>query len=57
MQAVIGAGAAGLVAARELQKENHRVTVFEQSDRCGGVWIYTDDIESEDLTGLNPTTS
>ena len=50
-QAVIGAGAAGLVAARELQKERHKVTVFEQGDRCGGVWVYTDETEHEDLTG------
>ena len=39
------------MAARELLKERHRVTVFEQSDRCGGVWVYTDEKEQEDLTG------
>ena len=34
-QAVIGAGAAGLVAARELIREGHAVTVFEQvPDGC-----------------------
>lgn len=30
VQAVTGAGAAGLVAARELVREGHRVTVFEK---------------------------
>ena len=38
LQAVIGAGAAGLVAVKELRREGHRVTVFEQSDDIGGVW-------------------
>ena len=52
-QAVIGAGAAGLVAARELRKEGHRVVVFEQQHRVGGVWVYDDAIEEDDLLGLN----
>ncbi|KAM0824248.1 hypothetical protein ACQ4PT_070334 [Festuca glaucescens] len=38
--AVVGAGAAGLVAARELLREGHAVTVFERSDRVGGTWAY-----------------
>jgi NAD(P)-binding Rossmann-like domain len=42
MQAVIGAGAAGLVAVKELRREGHRVTVFEQSDDIGGVWRCVD---------------
>ncbi|HAD35699.1 MAG TPA: hypothetical protein DCF72_01990, partial [Gammaproteobacteria bacterium] len=33
--AVIGAGAAGLVAASELSKSGHEVSVFEQSSRVG----------------------
>lgn len=45
LQAVIGAGAAGLVAAKELAAEGHRVTVFEQGDDVGGVWKYTPDVE------------
>lgn len=40
-----------MVAARELQRENHAVTVFEQSERSGGVWVYSDEVEAEDLTG------
>jgi monoamine oxidase len=33
---VIGAGAAGLMAARELGRAGKRVTVLEARDRCGG---------------------
>jgi cation diffusion facilitator CzcD-associated flavoprotein CzcO len=53
MQAVVGAGAAGLVTARELQHEGHIVTVFEQDSKLGGVWNYSEDVES-DLLGLDP---
>lgn len=51
--AVVGGGAAGLIACRELLREGHKVTVFEKSDTLGGVWLYTDDID-EDKLGLNP---
>ena len=37
--AVIGAGAAGLAAARELALLGHRVTVFEKHKRPGGLMI------------------
>src|SRR5882757_5676356 len=33
---VVGAGAAGLVAARELARAGKRVTIVEAQDRCGG---------------------
>jgi monoamine oxidase len=33
---VIGAGAAGLMTARELAREGKRVTIVEARDRCGG---------------------
>ncbi|XP_031254862.1 flavin-containing monooxygenase FMO GS-OX-like 4 [Pistacia vera] len=51
--AVIGAGAAGLVAARELRREGHKVVVLEKNDQIGGTWIYTDRVESDPL-GLDP---
>lgn len=49
--AVIGCGAAGLVAARELLREGHRVSVFEQRDTVGGMWVYDPEIET-DLLGI-----
>ena len=36
--AVIGAGMAGLVAAKELRDEGHDVVVFERTEGPGGVW-------------------
>ncbi|KAI9076498.1 hypothetical protein K1719_041484 [Acacia pycnantha] len=51
--AVIGAGAGGLVAARELRREGHRVVVFERGDQVGGTWIYNPKVESDPL-GTNP---
>ncbi|KAH9313938.1 hypothetical protein KI387_022565 [Taxus chinensis] len=51
--AVIGAGAAGLVAARELHREGHQIVVFEQSDNVGGTWVYDPHVESDPL-GLEP---
>lgn len=36
--AVIGAGMAGLVAAKELKEEGHDVVVFERTEGWGGVW-------------------
>ncbi len=53
---MIGAGAAGLVAARELRKEGHTVTVFEQTDTVGGVWRYDPNTEDDEL-GVNPRRS
>ncbi|GMJ09274.1 hypothetical protein like AT1G62620 [Hibiscus trionum] len=51
--AVIGAGTAGLLTARELQREGHRVTVFEKADKVGGTWLYNSRVES-DLLGVDP---
>ena len=47
--AVVGAGAAGLAAARELKAEGHAVVVFEQAREVGGVWVYDPRVESDPL--------
>lgn len=38
--AVIGSGPAGLAAADQLNQRGHSVTVFERSDRVGGLLMY-----------------
>lgn len=38
--AVIGSGPAGLAAADTLNKRGHNITVFERSDRAGGLLMY-----------------
>lgn len=40
--AVIGAGAAGLAAARQLRLEGLEPVLFEQAEEEGGVWVYSD---------------
>ncbi|KAK9148066.1 hypothetical protein Scep_006823 [Stephania cephalantha] len=54
--AVIGAGASGLVAARELRREDHQVVVFERNNRVGGTWVYDSRTESDPL-GRDPSRS
>uniref|UniRef100_A0A7N0TN90 Flavin-containing monooxygenase n=1 Tax=Kalanchoe fedtschenkoi TaxID=63787 RepID=A0A7N0TN90_KALFE len=44
---VIGAGPSGLVAARELRRELHKVVVMEQSHDIGGQWLYSSDTRDE----------
>ena len=46
--AVVGAGVSGLVAARELQRAGHTVSVFEAGDYAGG---HTNTVEVESETG------
>ncbi|KAI7746876.1 hypothetical protein M8C21_018037 [Ambrosia artemisiifolia] len=52
--AVIGAGVSGLVTARELLRQNHRVTVFEKSNQIGGTWVYNDQVEVDNCLDLDP---
>lgn len=42
--AVIGAGAAGIVSAKNAHKDGHNVTVYEQTGEIGGIWVYTDEV-------------
>ncbi|KAJ1421844.1 Flavin monooxygenase FMO [Sesbania bispinosa] len=51
---VIGAGPSGVVAARELRKEGHKVVVLEQNHDIGGQWLYDPNVEGEDPLGRNP---
>ncbi|XP_047062090.1 flavin-containing monooxygenase FMO GS-OX5-like [Lolium rigidum] len=48
--AVIGAGAAGLVAARELRREGHAPVVFERATGVGGTWLYDPSASSDPLS-------
>lgn len=48
--AVIGAGAAGLVTARQLKRVGLSPVVFEAEPALGGTWTYTDDVESDPLS-------
>lgn len=38
--AIIGSGPSGLAAAEQLNRRGHKVTVFERSDRLGGLLMY-----------------
>lgn len=53
---VIGAGAAGLCAIKHGNDYGCDVTAFEQSDKIGGTWFYTDKV-GIDEHGLNIHTS
>ena len=45
--AVIGAGPAGLVSARECVRKGCDVVVFEKGSSVGGVWVYSDETEAD----------
>lgn len=42
--AVIGAGPSGLVSAKYSIEHGYNVTVFEQVEELGGLWVYTDEV-------------
>ena len=54
--AVIGAGTAGLCAAKHAIQNGFDVTVFERANQVGGTWVYTDNI-GMDKFGLQVHTS
>ena len=37
---IIGAGAAGICAARRCTEAGYNVIVFEQTSQVGGTWVY-----------------
>jgi hypothetical protein len=51
--AVIGAGPAGLVSAREVIRHGCDVVVFEAADQIGGAWVYEERVEDDPL-GQSP---
>lgn len=54
--AIIGAGVAGLAATRRGIEFGCEVTVFEQTDKVGGTWNFTEEI-GKDKNGLDIHTS
>lgn len=50
--AVVGAGLAGLCAAKYAKSCGHLVTVFEQCAELGGTWVYRE-ATGVDEYGLN----
>uniref|UniRef100_A0A182W8C4 Flavin-containing monooxygenase n=1 Tax=Anopheles minimus TaxID=112268 RepID=A0A182W8C4_9DIPT len=53
---IVGAGMAGLAAARRVLEVGGEVTIFERMDQIGGTWIYTDEV-GVDRYGLPVHTS
>ena len=51
--AIIGAGVAGLAAARELRREGIEVVIFEMTDHLGGKWKYDPRTDSDPI-GVDP---
>lgn len=45
--AVFGAGAAGLASAKNALEKGHSVVVYEKTEALGGVWWYTDKINTD----------
>jgi cation diffusion facilitator CzcD-associated flavoprotein CzcO len=50
---VIGAGTFGLISIKHIKESSELVgTVFEQTDRVGGLWHYLEDPKGKDVNGL-----
>lgn len=54
--AIIGAGTAGLCAAKHALTAGCQVTVFELAQQVGGTWVYSDKIGIDEY-GLDVHTS
>lgn len=52
--AIIGAGCAGLCSARHCLDNGFQVTVYEQTENIGGIWVYTDQTDSRDDYRVHP---
>jgi len=52
--AIIGAGASGLVAMKELLEVGHRVITFEQSQEIGGLWSLRHEVKGMDKEYVFP---
>lgn len=53
---IIGAGTAGLCAAKTAIQNGLDVTVFELSKQVGGTWVYSDQVGKDEF-GLDVHTS
>ena len=53
--AIVGAGAAGLVASHELRREGHTPVVFERAVAVGGTWLYMPPAMSFDPRAVGAT--
>lgn len=47
--AVIGAGTAGICAAKHALVRGYKVTVFEQAKQVGGTWVYTENVGTDEF--------
>ena len=41
---IIGAGAAGLCAAKRCIAAGHRIKIYEQCSALGGTWVYNEQV-------------
>lgn len=53
---VVGTGALGLLAIKNLKEQNLKVTAFEQNDHLGGLWHFSprlDQVTALPMTSFN----